>query len=55
MGNSFQEVIDVEEDSLEIVGGLLEVAGTLEQTGLVIEDGGDDPSLDSLAASCRIL
>jgi hypothetical protein len=34
---------------------LLEVAGPLQEAGLVIEDGGDQPSLNSLPTSGRIL
>jgi hypothetical protein len=34
---------------------LLEVAGALQQTGLVVQDGRNQPTLDGFSTTCRIL
>lgn len=49
------ELVDIVDDCFQVVGGLLELAGALKKTGLVVEDGGDECPFDGLAASCRVL
>jgi len=54
-GCAFEEIVDVEKNCLQVISRLFEVAGSLEEAGLVVEDGGDEPPFDGLAASRSIL
>jgi hypothetical protein len=35
----FEEVVDIEDNCLKVVGRLLEVAGSLQKAGLIVEYG----------------
>lgn len=51
----FEELSDIENDGLEVVGGLLELTISLKQAGLVVENGRYEGPFDRLPASRSIL